>query len=677
MLQLSQTALSDQLQIGHASHPGRSGKNNEDYYGVFSVATSGGECVVAAVADGIGGSVGGEQASRLTIRTIADFLEDNRYLATSPGQRLDQAIRLANRAVYDKAQSEPALLGMGTTIVAVALDGDRLYVVHAGDSRAYLVRGGRAQQLTLDHSWAQEAIEAGRITPEAAKTHPNRHVIRRYLGINEEVETDPRVVDPGQGAATGGRAATVISPILTQVGDAIVLCTDGLTDEVGDEEIAKIVSRHSPEEAARRLVDAANAAGGADNITVVVLQRGKGGGAAGAGGRSPLVALGLAAMGVLLVGALGWLLASGTLFGGPAKGAANGEVAAIATAATANMSAAIAQPDTPAPTDTPTDVPPTATATLLPVDTAEPTEQAAAGGTVVSAVGSEPVTGTVATTTTPPATAPEVTTEGTRVPETAGGTEVGHAQEAATPPTSTPASRPGMGNGGAPAEDSSVIEGGTPIVVEATLDPALAPTATPVAAVTKEPTATRGTNVAPTSTPAHRGTPTFTVTPTEIHSTPVPAPNVQLAATRMPTHTPAFAEAATGSNSFAVTQASGPHSIEILTPNDLASLANGSSTDFEWQADEVLQANQVYELVFWRAGIGTPDSGQAVTSASRNNKVTVKADQLAPGDYQWGVFLAQEHPYTRIRYLGQGHSVRVSGSGSDKKDEKANEPATK
>jgi len=303
--------------FGQVSDAGRSGKNNEDSADTFQarlLTQQNGNTVeaplqVAIVADGIGGNVAGETASRAAVDTIKDFFRSREYMAVP--ERLVEAITTANRQIYERALAEPALLGMGTTIVAAAIAENRLYVAHAGDSRAYLLRNGQLHRLTLDHTWAQEAIEAGRLTPAQAKEHPNRHVIKRFLGISETVAVDSTMIDINQHAfeAEQFHHWAKTEAILLQPGDSVLLCSDGLTDVVDDEQMAATLSRYEPQESAQRLVDQANRAGGPDNITVVVMQWSNGlpTVAIRTAKQSPLLALTLAL--ILVAGAAGYLLA--------------------------------------------------------------------------------------------------------------------------------------------------------------------------------------------------------------------------------------------------------------------------------------------------------------------------------------------------------------------------------
>lgn len=198
--------------------------------------------LVIGVADGMGGHVAGEVASRLAIETA---------LATEGGP-LDRA-RAANDAVLRRVHSEPRLRGMGTTLTLAVLSPEGADIGHIGDSRAYLWRDGSLRQLTTDHSLMAEMIAAGELDPEEAAVHPYRSVITRAIGLDEEVSIDHVTIELGSG-------------------DRLLLCTDGLTNMVDDDGIAELLDRHpSPVEAVWALVEAANAAGGIDNVTVAVI----------------------------------------------------------------------------------------------------------------------------------------------------------------------------------------------------------------------------------------------------------------------------------------------------------------------------------------------------------------------------------------------------------------------
>jgi protein phosphatase len=205
-----------------------------------------------AVADGMGGHVGGETAAQTAIDAF-----QTTFAGHPSADGLADAVHAANRAVWDSARAHAELRGMGTTLTALALvtvDGNQdLTLVNVGDSRAYLYQGGQLSQLTADHSLVEEMVRSGELSADEAAVHPQRHILTRALGIDSDVEVDVWHVPP-------------------HAGDRILLCSDGLINEVGDDEIATILGRHAePEAAAHSLVAAARDGGGNDNITVVVV----------------------------------------------------------------------------------------------------------------------------------------------------------------------------------------------------------------------------------------------------------------------------------------------------------------------------------------------------------------------------------------------------------------------
>ncbi|HKA92215.1 MAG TPA: Stp1/IreP family PP2C-type Ser/Thr phosphatase, partial [Acidimicrobiia bacterium] len=202
---------------------------------------------LVAVADGMGGHRAGEVASVTALEALR--------AAVASGESLRHAIEDANDAVREKSESDHELHGMGTTLTAGMLGGDGyLTVGHVGDSRGYLMRDGELRQITDDHSLVEEMVRGGELTPEQAEVHPQRSIITRALGIDPRVDVD-------------------VYPIELREGDRVLLCSDGLTTMVRPDEIASILGREpDPRRAAQLLVDAANAAGGEDNITAVIVQ---------------------------------------------------------------------------------------------------------------------------------------------------------------------------------------------------------------------------------------------------------------------------------------------------------------------------------------------------------------------------------------------------------------------
>jgi len=229
---------------------GRVRSGNEDSY--FCGRT------VFAVADGLGGHQGGEVASAAAVEPLAAL--DGREFA-EPGEAaeaLAAAILEGNSAILERAAGDPGLWGMGTTVTAAALAGDRhLQLAHVGDSRAYLLRDGSLDQPTTDHTVVGELVRRGRLTPEQAAIHPERSILTRAVGLDPRVPVDTP------------------DPLGLRDGDQVLLCSDGLTEAVDDGRIAELLSATDDGDAAcRSLIDAANAAGGPDNITVVLLRAG-------------------------------------------------------------------------------------------------------------------------------------------------------------------------------------------------------------------------------------------------------------------------------------------------------------------------------------------------------------------------------------------------------------------
>lgn len=429
--------LQSQLLIGSKTDPGRSGKNNEDTLDVFVVdwqdALKLQQVQVAVVADGIGGNNAGERASKIAVERIRSQMIADR--TTPLPERLEKALTAANQDIYTASQYEASLRGMGTTVVAAAIVGSTLYVAHAGDSRAYIIRDGKIHRLTLDHTWAQEALEAGRLTPETARLHPNRNVIKRFLGVEETVDIDHNLVDIGAmpDADNPYTASARLDRLALQPGDRILLCSDGLNDELTDEEILSGAQKNPPQKAAEHLVAMANAKGGRDNISVVVLQLpGPQAAATVTGASKGRIAIFAAAAAVLLlVGAGAALLLSGgrstvstpvvtaevTASGSPAAEAIPTEggaavaptrtllppstpSAAATVRETATSSTGAGAPDETATVDP--GIPPTSTPLVLetPTPTATPTAASRPGG--------GPATGPA---TRPPATSPAASTD--------------------------------------------------------------------------------------------------------------------------------------------------------------------------------------------------------------------------------------------------------------------------
>lgn len=257
------------LLVGALSHPGEKRNHNEDRYSVTAYLreADGQPVLLAVVADGIGGHQAGEVAAELTVEHLVEAV--SRSDGRSPLLTLREAIIDAARAVHAAAEQDSEREGMGSTVAAALVLGDLLYVTYVGDSRIYLQRGDRILQISNDHTWVQEALDHKIISREEAEDHPQAHVLRRHVGGEAPPEPDQRLRvsgDPDDPGSTGDQGLRL------QDGDRLLLCSDGLTDLVKDEEIAAELQQGPPEESADRLVSLARERGGHDNITVVAIE---------------------------------------------------------------------------------------------------------------------------------------------------------------------------------------------------------------------------------------------------------------------------------------------------------------------------------------------------------------------------------------------------------------------
>ncbi len=243
------------MEFGAVTDIGMKRKINEDNYYVNENNTF----PYAIVADGMGGHQAGEVASMMAVDIIKEYLGKNLsgeldYVET--GETVRQAFIFANSIIYSYAKKHYKIMGMGTTATLAMVYRDKLISAHVGDSRAYTVGNGNIQQITRDHSYVQELVARGEISPEMAKTHPKKNYITRAMGAEDTVKVD-------------------IS-IRPYNGETIVLCSDGLTNFVDDPEIlTHILDEKALQENAQSLVDLANSRGGGDNITIIALKIGE------------------------------------------------------------------------------------------------------------------------------------------------------------------------------------------------------------------------------------------------------------------------------------------------------------------------------------------------------------------------------------------------------------------
>ena len=231
------------------THIGLVRENNQDAleYGTLDSTTQ-----YAVVCDGMGGANGGNIASKIAVEVIGSRIRNGYHAEKGSVERLlESAMNTANIGVYDRAQQQPELIGMGTTVVAAITDGRKAYISHVGDSRLYLWRNHTLTAVTRDHSVVQELIERGQITEEEAKSHPRKNFITRALGVHNS--------ESGE-----------YNELKLKAGDRLMLCTDGLTNEVSKEDIGRLLDLPA-EQALHDLVRAALKGGGADNITVILM----------------------------------------------------------------------------------------------------------------------------------------------------------------------------------------------------------------------------------------------------------------------------------------------------------------------------------------------------------------------------------------------------------------------
>ncbi len=257
------------LIVAALSHPGEVREINEDRLSVASYTreSDNASVTLAIVADGIGGHQAGEVAAQIAVDQITEDIAKSS--GDDPVAELSVAIIAAGRLISESALRDEALQGMGSTIATAMIVDDRLYIVSVGDSRIYLLRSGEIRQISIDHTWVQEAINHGILTPEEARNHPNAHVLHRHLGGDRDPLPDPRLRLADDESDEDSQANQGMS---LAAHDQILLCSDGLTDLVEDEEILEVLSSHSPDEAARALVDMARSRGGHDNITMVIVE---------------------------------------------------------------------------------------------------------------------------------------------------------------------------------------------------------------------------------------------------------------------------------------------------------------------------------------------------------------------------------------------------------------------
>lgn len=239
------------MQIEFQTSVGRKRKNNQDTVGVYRNQSG---VTLAIVADGMGGHQAGDTASYLAVTGLGEVWEQT--MLTQKDEVCDwlvEHIQEENARIFDKGSTHPEMFGMGTTIVSTVILENELILAHVGDSRAYIVRNSGIKQLTDDHSLVNELIKTGEISAEMAANHPKKNILVRSIGVPGEVDVD-------------------ISSVTCQSKDMILLCSDGLTNMLTNEEIKQVVLNGQPlPSRVNELIEQANEAGGTDNITVLLI----------------------------------------------------------------------------------------------------------------------------------------------------------------------------------------------------------------------------------------------------------------------------------------------------------------------------------------------------------------------------------------------------------------------
>ncbi|MGE0127987.1 MAG: Stp1/IreP family PP2C-type Ser/Thr phosphatase [Blastocatellales bacterium] len=244
-----------QVIVAHRTDTGRERQENQD--SVIHICDEREGCHLLVVADGMGGTACGQEASQLATQTIRQSFFSTFGSNLTINQRLEMAVNEANRMILRRADRDRRCRGMGSTCAVLAVAGQHVHLAHAGDSRIYLIRDSRITQLTRDHSRAQRMLDDGLITEEEAANHPDRNWLDRALGLRAEITPDVRP-----------------EPIRLSEKDTFIVCTDGLTNLVRDEEIFRFVQHAPVEPACDALIALANERGGHDNITVAIVRVG-------------------------------------------------------------------------------------------------------------------------------------------------------------------------------------------------------------------------------------------------------------------------------------------------------------------------------------------------------------------------------------------------------------------
>jgi len=257
------------LEVVAATHPGEVRATNEDRFAVGTYQLSAEDstlCTLAILCDGIGGHAAGEVAAQIIVDQFV--LQAASFSGRDPTLEVSTALVRAGRAVYARARTDAALYGMGATAASAWVIGHRLYTATIGDSRIYLLRADGMRQISVDHTYVQEAVERGTLTPEEARTHPYAHVLRRHLGGERDPLPDLRI---RLSAYEDDAVSIAHQGLPLAAGEIALLCTDGLSNLVPADEIAAVLLARQLPQAVAQLIDLARSRGGHDNITIIAM----------------------------------------------------------------------------------------------------------------------------------------------------------------------------------------------------------------------------------------------------------------------------------------------------------------------------------------------------------------------------------------------------------------------
>ncbi len=647
-------------------HAGVAGKLMEDCHGFFRIGPEGRDwqkapqnsLYIAVVADGSVSTQAGANASHLAIQIIEHVMQEQP--SDMPVlQRIGEAMRTAHKSLLDAALQNPALRGMSTSLAIAVVDGWRLYVSHMGDCRVYLVRDGILHPLTIDHTVAQEALDARRISVDDARQQAVNQTPLRYLGMEKELHIDHAILLPGSGLMAEQRRME--SSVELQPGDGVLLCTDGLVGHLSDEEIAEVFNRQRARQALRQIVDLAVERREEDNITVALLTMPQAQANRWTSGRSVDVAA------LLIAAILAFLLLAVATWSGNAIGQVAGwnpmesisvavfsnpatsTPAAQEIAATANTSDTLSAAAAPTATQTAT-VEPTAapTATIKSAQVVSDSLAAAAAITTTAPItATEIVSAAVAST--PPLTDSLAISDSlvlTDSPTLAGATALTDAVVLTDSVALTDSLQLTAAVALSDAVLSSQMITATDVFTLPSQTPTLTATVAAAANETEVPTLTTSPTVTESPVPTVGELATSLATPTATKvAIAVVLPTLPSTATGTATATAAAPATATATTpvlptetatlvAFTPTSTTPPQpnlSVTLLEPTE--STLAGTYT-FRWAATGTLPPDHAYELIFWDPALDPLARGFSPVGANQSTSVRVDLNTAALGPLQ-------------------------------------------